>query len=571
VNEAQGLRFVKYTMANTTDGQEIDLQGLTVLVGPNNSGKSSTLKDIFSLITGDQERKLLLISDLVRDPSLTQDAIIEEIRQYTTDDRHYAGIDPRLRGSLTFQAETASAKAWVAGEFSGTATVSYRQQFGKFNVALLDAESRLELAKSTPSHDASHESPSNVLQLLYGNEEIQRKLDEAFNNTFGQHIAFDFTSLKNLYLRVGPDFRELPDRPEEAYRILSEFPTLDSQGDGMRSFAAVVLSLLLTSDRMILLDEPDAFLHPEQARRLGRWIAEHASSSDQQILIATHNAHFLQGMISVGKSPQIFRLNRPSNENTTYNYMPGDVVRNFGTDPLLSSQRVIEAIFHTLAVVCEADSDRAIYQAVAAQELNNTEVLFVNAQNKQTCARVISALRQAGIAARSVVDFDMLHNRDELEILMNAHGIPPEIQTNLLEMRKAVADAIEETPDADNMPEVPQKLRDLASDIESATPARSKRYVSSRVGDMLRIGKWDSVKKDGLSALSSDIKAKTKSLFSSLQNYNLLIVPVGELESWIDLEVTKNRWIEPALVQIYAKKTPDPLKQFVEKLSARIE
>lgn len=450
---------------------------------------------------------------------------------------------------------------------SSSGHVGYRQQFGKFDVAMLDAESRLELAKSTPSHDVSRESPSNLLQMLYKNEEIQEKLDEAFFETFGEHIAFDFTALKNLYLRVGPNFRELPDRPEDASRILIEAPTLDSQGDGMRSFVAVILSLLLTTDRMILLDEPDAFLHPEQARRLGRWLAEHSKSSSQQIVIATHNSHFLQGLISTSAGAQIYRLNRQNGDSEHYRRMPNDVVSKFGTDPLLSSQRVIEAIFHTLAVVCESDSDRVIYQAVAAQELNNTNVLFVNAQNKQTCAKVIAALNRAGIAARSVVDIDMLRDGNDLQKLMGAHNVPSNVQEALLVQRKLLADAVEDVEDSDSIAGVPEKLRRLAADIEApAESPISKNHLRSRVEDILRIGKWDPLKRDGIGALGEDIKVRARLLLDRLKEFGIVIVPAGELESWIDLGVRKNKWVEPALTQIYGKQTPQPLKDFVQEL-----
>ena len=55
-----------------------------------------------------------------------------------------------------------------------------------------------------------------------------------------------------------------PDTPE------SRTTPLKRQGDGMRSFASVVLHLLATvTPSILMLDEPEAFLHPPQARLLG--------------------------------------------------------------------------------------------------------------------------------------------------------------------------------------------------------------------------------------------------------------------------------------------------------------
>ena len=373
-------------------------------------------------------------------------------------------------------------KSYINAEIAGTHT-QYRRNFGKFHVAMLDTESRLELAKSGPSHDVSRETPSSLLQMLYGNQKIQIELDDAFHDTFGLHIKFDFTSLKTLYLRVGHDFSHISSSPEQANVDLLKIPQLDLQGDGMRSFA-IIISLLMVKDRLILLDEPDAFLHPEQARRLGRWLADKVAANHQQVIIATHNSHFLNGIVSAGGTPQIFRLNYRSAGVSDFNRIPGATVRKFGTDPLLSSQRVVEAIFHALAVVCEADSDRTIYRVVL-EELNNNEVLFVNAQNKQTCAKVASALKEAHIPVRSVVDFDILRDNSDLKTLMNAHDVPADIQSTIQMNRREIANAVEGIANSEDLTDVPEALRLLANRIEA--DQLSKRQIQSRVEDLLKL------------------------------------------------------------------------------------
>ena len=69
---------------------------------------------------------------------------------------------------------------------------------------------------------------------------------------------------------------------------------LDSQGDGMRSFAAVLLHILAANNHPIqFLDEPEAFLHPPQARLLGKYIAE-SRREKSQLFIATHSTDFLR-------------------------------------------------------------------------------------------------------------------------------------------------------------------------------------------------------------------------------------------------------------------------------------
>ncbi|QCH22788.1 hypothetical protein DSM43276_01034 [Mycobacteroides salmoniphilum] len=483
---------------------------------------------------------------------------------YNPDGFKYRGIAPDLRSRHNFESDTPNLEYWISEELAGNRP-HFRENFGRYDVALLNAESRLELAKASDSHDASRDTPNNMLQMLYRKKEIQAALNDVFFSTFNHHITFDYSGLAKLYLRVSQTELILPESAEDANPLLAQVPQLDVQGDGMRSFTAVVLSILLTENRIVLLDEPDAFLHPEQARRLGRWIADRASG-DQQIVIATHNAHFLQGMVSSQKPPQIIRLNRNSPTTTEFKRMSNATVKKLGADPLLSSQRVVEAIFHSQTIVCEADSDRTIYQAVAAQELGNNQVLFVNAQNKQTCAKVVETLNDADIQARSVVDFDILRIADELAVLMGAHEVPVEVQASVEEARKEICAAIEETVEPGEATGVADGLRELADRISNES--LSKKKLESAVGELLGKSKWSPVKATGVSALEPAVQAKASFVISALEGYGIWIVPVGELESWISLEQTKSKWVTRALEVIYAKGTPEPLKKFVTRLLA---
>ena len=61
----------------------------------------------------------------------------------------------------------------------------------------------------------------------------------------------------------------------------------------MRSFASVILHLLgQDSYSIMMLDEPEAFLHPPQARLIGEIIAKERSK-DTQLFIATHSQDVL--------------------------------------------------------------------------------------------------------------------------------------------------------------------------------------------------------------------------------------------------------------------------------------
>jgi hypothetical protein len=74
---------------------------------------------------------------------------------------------------------------------------------------------------------------------------------------------------------------------------------------------------------------------------------------------------------------------------------------------------------------------------------------------------------------------------------------------------------------------------------------------------------WSAIKRNGVDALPDEEKENAKKLITELEKVRLFVVPVGELEGWIKLDKTKNKWIVPALETIYGRKTHPELSKFV--------
>ena len=156
------------------------------------------------------------------------------------------------------------------------------------------------------------------MQAFFAGGELPlAELRTAFKDAFGIDIALDWATMKRWYLMVGSDFGAIPNDRLALAGLLKDARPLDLQGDGYRSFAGVVLAMLTFADRLLLLDEPDAFLHPAQARALGRWLATHAKKISAQVLLATHSADFLWGVISA---------NAKCNRNSIESYRQWDAL-----------------------------------------------------------------------------------------------------------------------------------------------------------------------------------------------------------------------------------------------------
>jgi len=553
---------MKLSEISTKDGEVIKIGKFTLLVGPNNVGKSQTLKDIHKKLVQGHTVETTLISSLKIDRPATFDEL-------------YDGLDVRV-DLMNIGHHTIDS---VTSDFNQNSMIRvqlepHRKKFdqeqdldytylniSKFRVFYMDSESRLKIASKSPNYIPDETSPKNLLQALYGSSgEFDEKLRDAFQSTFGMDIKLDYSSGLELRLAVSKVFEEIPEDPRTAYPKMKKYPSIELQGDGFRSFVAVVLSLLLSKDKIVLLDEPEAFLHPEQARRLGKWISDHAEGFPCQILVATHNANFLSGLLSGKQAADIYRLNRVEN-TTRFNKITAESTQALSKSPILSSQRVLEGIFSQGVVVCESDTDRIIYNSVAVHEHGKQEILFIHAHNKQTIKDVVKLLKDASIPTVAIIDIDILNSEADLSNAISAFKSDFN-KEELLSLRAELAIHIEKTSEENIILELKQNVAELLGQLNN-----NEHSLSGAKGALNRIRsestKWSRIKKDGVSSLEKEFRTKVQKIIEVSLSIGLYIVPVGELEGWIKLGVRKNRWVLPALKEIHEGRCPDDLKRFV--------
>lgn len=553
---------MKLSEISTKDGEIIKIGKFTLLVGPNNVGKSQILKDIHRKLLKGHDAETTLITSI-------------KIDRPETFDRLYEGLDVRV-DQMNIGHHIIDS---VTSDFDENSMIrvqleSHRQQFdreqnldytylgmSKFRVFYMDSESRLKIASKSPNYIPEETSPKNLLQALYGSSgEFDEKLKDAFKSTFGMDIKLDYSSGLELRLAVSKKFDEVPEDPRTAYPIMKQYPSIEIQGDGFRSFVAVVLSLLLSKDKIVLLDEPEAFLHPEQARRLGKWISDHADGFPCQILVATHNSNFLSGILSGKQAADIYRLNRDNNK-TSFKKITAEATQALSTSPILSSQRVLEGIFSQGVVVCESDTDRVIYNSVAIHEHSKQEILFIHAHNKQTIKDVVKLLKDASIPTAAIIDIDILNSESDLSNAISAFDSDFDL-SEILSLRAEVASDIEGMSEGKIVLELKQNVIELLKQLNN-----NEHSLSGARGALNRIRadstKWAGLKKEGIALLEGAFRQKAQRIIDESLSIGLYIVPVGELEGWIKLGVRKNRWALPALEEIHAGRCPENLKHFV--------
>ena len=119
--------------------------------------------------------------------------------------------------------------------------------------------------------------------------------------------------------------------------------------------------------RITLIDEPEAFLHPPQARLIGKMLAKN-NPNERQLFISTHSEDFLQGLLDAdNKNVKIIRINRMKSINYM-SVLQNSEIKLFWSNPLLRYSKILNGLFHEKVIVCESDYDCMFYNAVIIVE-----------------------------------------------------------------------------------------------------------------------------------------------------------------------------------------------------------
>ena len=226
---------------------------------------------------------------------------------------------------------------------------------------------------------------------------------------------------------------------------------------------------------------------------------------------------------------------------------------------------MLEGLFHKGVVICEADADRSVYQLVASVcHQSNGEILFIHAHNKQTLAVVSAALQQARIPCAVVADIDILNGKNDLEKVYKALT-HLDISDKLESMRSSLDKFIEGRSEDIIFEEMKAAVATFSKQLENG-----EHSLEGAKSALKRIrkdaGKWSAIKKNGITVFDAEHLPIAQQLFKELRDVGIFIVPVGELEGWMDLGVNKSKWTVSALAEIQEGRTPEELKEFVESV-----
>ncbi|PPU44627.1 hypothetical protein XarbCFBP7697_01555 [Xanthomonas arboricola] len=524
----------------------VALQDIVLVVGPNNAGKSATLRAI-----RDKLIEPTSPSPVVRSLEVNKRGTLSEFMNW-------------LFGWAKRQPDSAQNPAFAAVghtvhenqiSYSWQRTDNALGQLTRWMCHFLSADERLQICNPPGSISLSREGPSHPIHYLQRDDALELRLSSKFRKAFGADLVVHRNAGSQVPLHVGqrPPIVNGEDRVSLSYiERLEKLPPLQSQGDGMRSFAGVLLATSVGRETILLIDEPEAFLHPPQARLLGTTLVQDRGEG-RQLFIATHSTDILRGVLDANSPDvKVVRIRRSGDTNSV-RLLENARIRELWSDPLLRYSNILDGLFHEGVVVCEADSDCRFYAAVLEStyaalnpDAKHPDLMFTHCGGKARLPLVIRSLRQVDVPVKAVADFDVLADEQPLRGIVEALGSDWSRYEPDWRMVKAAVDS--KRPDlntADVRREVDRVLNEISTTV---LPDKARSDLQSV---LRRSSAWSNAKLVGKAFVPpGEASRACDRLLISLQRAGLHVVEVGELEGFVRTEDGHGpKWVNAVLAR----------------------
>ncbi len=526
------LASVHISKIKFSDDSEIGFQknGITICVGPNNAGKSAVLRDIHQMLNI-KNNQGIVARDVEIEKEGDDDNLVSFLGLNAFKEIRPSNTLPFYKG-FRFDLYEQNAKDYWRNYKNGL------NQLLNVFVEILDTQSRLGMVNPPQNIPLQTEYAQHPIHFLQRDDQLEKKFNDYFRQAFEMDIVLNRGAGNVVPIHVGkkPEVEKEngEDRISVSYiRKIEKLPTLHNQGDGMKSFVGILLNTLISHKSIFLIDEPEAFLHPPQARLLGKMIASE-SPKDRQLFLATHSEDFLNGILEVAKDNiKIIRIEREGDKNNVCELNNEDIKAAWN-DPLLRYSKILSGLFHKKVIICESDSDCLFYSAVldAIYEKNQKsipDVLFVHCGGKHRIPIAVKALKKLNVSVSVIADFDVLNDENPLSKIVKEMGGD---WTSVENEWKTVKKSIDAKKSEIEVRELKDQITQILDKITEKVLADDK---SKEITQLLKkASPWAYAKESGKSFIpSGDPTQSFDSINKKLSDLGIFVVEVGILESFV--------------------------------------
>ncbi len=534
---------------------DILLQGLIVVVGPNSSGKTQFLHDLNETICG-RPRQLVVASAI----TYKSPPPFNEYFEFLLDRGNIreSGPDQFFKRSFQYGTDEGGGsfrKSIISNQYkqflqaTQEKAVGYLPEYqflkelGPMSCSALFLKNRLSLMDSCQTFDHLSQGPTKTLQSLYWNKNAKSALFQEISQVFQRAVWVDNTRHNQLVLRVS-DSNELPDAKDRLEpEIMEKYRIIETEGDGLRSYAAICATLLLEQRPLCLIDEPEMCLHPPQAYAMGRFIGEHAITNTGTI-VATHSSHVLKGILETNRQAKVIRLTRTESRFQART-LATDLLEKATSKPRSRSEAILEGLLSQAVVLCEAAGDRIVYESVYRTfKDRHLDIRFTPSEGTGGFADPLKLYKMLQVPTVVIADLDFMAKDGELKKVLSELEVPDrEIAKSCKEAREAIkrirdrASHINPVAIQEKLKTISQTPIDLIQNEDKGVRRSLQRIISdlSRLRDLQQRGleAIPEIHNNGESEVT--LRKNVKMLLSKFEEWGLFLVPVGELESWLPI------------------------------------
>ena len=292
---------------------KLDVAPVTVFVGPNNSGKSKVLQEINRFCTSGTPHH----TDVLLEGITLQEFPADEVPTIATK----STLRPRSNESLT-------AGRIIVGKHNrriqvhendfmsclknpNTQTQHFCQWYLALHTLMLDGKDRTNLVNEQNATDLQQPA-QHVLDILFRDDALRIEVRRIAFDAFKNYFVVDPTGLGKFRIRYSPTepTSHMQERGihEDAVRFHAKALNIADASDGVKAFTGIISQIIAGDPGIILIDEPEAFLHPALSFKLGKEVAVSAAASGKRLFVLNTQCPLRKGCIQSGAHTNIIRL-----------------------------------------------------------------------------------------------------------------------------------------------------------------------------------------------------------------------------------------------------------------------
>lgn len=318
------LNKVRIKRFKTVEDATLTFGAVTVLVGPNNAGKSSALQAIQFAVSVAQSLQLAGARGWIRASGERPGSLSAQQLVYTplrdVDGLAFGGAlrektypisvafetDDLGKAEITvMKGKNKNVQVKIAGRALGERLEQLAEPYSVVAPGLAGIPAVEPFQSSGVVQRAAARGDANS---VFRNVLLALSRDAVAWGQFEASLAAVFPDVK-----VGVSFDDASDEYISVWATREGGPRLpvESSGTGVLQAIQVLSYIGLYKPQLLILDEPDAHLHPDNQRKLARLLTRLAEDRGFQVLLSTHSRHMLDELGQRGAAIQWMSAGAP--------------------------------------------------------------------------------------------------------------------------------------------------------------------------------------------------------------------------------------------------------------------